>query len=333
VIKLLVCVANDRDACGYYRALSPFSLLAKQRKLAVQYCVGTAPNYAEIRAADILFFVRPTTPGQVAVIETAHQFGVPVIVDWDDDAFNVPSDNPTFDDFNKEQNVKAMAQALRLADVVTVTTDALAQALKPRTDGQVAVVKNAIDPSLFKLLDILPKKREQKIVMWRGSRTHDRDLRVHTDGILAAAKKYPDVMFVFIGFNPWWITEAVPNASWTPAIQPIWQYFGVGRTIGPDVMIVPLADNLFNRAKSEIGAVEGSLFGALSVSPAHWGISKGPFGYGTPDAFANALDAALWVSNDFRRREAKVQFETVRKNFDLAQENAVRAAIIDSLAK
>src|SRR5690606_26429444 len=104
------------------------------------------------------------------------------------------------------QNVSKMVQ---IADVVTVTTMELKKRFDPLNDN-VRIVPNALDDQV-----IAPKKLDKdmnsKLIMWRGSRSHDEDIMEYLDSMLQIADEFKDWKWIFLGQPYFRVQSAFPR--------------------------------------------------------------------------------------------------------------------------
>lgn len=179
-----------------------------------------------------------------------------VVVDMDDDFFSLHPSNAAYASVhpatNPLSNWNHLRRGLAVADVITVTTPALAQRLGPKC----VVIPNCVPAAMLELPNC---KRDEPIVGWSGSvRTHPGDLAV-TRG--AIARTVPIERFRVAG-----PAEGVGQQLGYPT-DPVgtgWQEFkDYFRMLARfyDIGIVPLADTQFNRAKSSLKSAEHSACG------------------------------------------------------------------------
>src|SRR5207244_6610452 len=100
---------------------------------------------------DIVFFERPSQPHFYSGLELIKDFGLKIWLDFDDDFFNVPMKpfNPSGSHFNEPDVQKVFIKFLRMADVVTVSTDAIKKSYD-RYSENVVVIPNAFNDYNYK---------------------------------------------------------------------------------------------------------------------------------------------------------------------------------------
>lgn len=254
-----VClVAADEGGCGYYRMRWPGETLVAQGHDVHVSDRGDA----DTRIAtdfDVIVIQRPLRSSMLAHIQQLQAAGVAVVVEIDDDFSAMQSNNIAYRDLHPklspDANWNILARAAAIADLVTVSTPALAQ--RYGQHGRVAVLPNYI-PERY--LDVpLPVESGPLRLGWTGSlKTHPGDLGV-MGGAVHQAMAVTNSMFVAIG------DQGVLRELDAPGIALPWadlltEYPSVVASL--DVGVVPLIDNAFNRAKSWLKGLE---FAALGV--------------------------------------------------------------------
>lgn len=217
--------------------------------------------------------------------------GVRCVYEIDDDLWQLPEWNAARAEFTPEILAR-MTEIIRACDAVTVSTDTLKERVEAETGAVAYVVPNAIP------LDLMPeaalRTRAGVRVGWFGSNTHKGDLAIIEPILKQLLAERPEVTVVFMGGTPsgLWPTGRVElHGGVAPAA-----YYKALRGLELDVLVAPLADNPFNRAKSAVKILEGSALGlavvASEVGP-YRGIEHGVTGLkvhgNDPDAWFGLL--------------------------------------------
>src|SRR3990167_899262 len=271
-MNVVVC-PSDQTGCGKYRMIWPAEALQAQgANVTVQkrprILVNQAIKPAEIQDvliqdADVIVFQRPASYQIAQMIPILHKKGIKVVIDMDDDLSTIHPINPSYSfyrpDINPHRNWELAQKACDMADMVTVTTPALAD--KYGKHGRVAVIPNCIPDSYLK---IESTKNNMVTVGWPGwVATHPEDLQV-THGAINEALVKQNARFMVIGDKRAFDKLGIKNRA--PHIF----HEGVEMDVYPetvsqlDIGIVPLADTPFNHAKSLLKALE---YAALGVAP------------------------------------------------------------------
>jgi hypothetical protein len=285
----------------------------------LQITFAELANWAVMKSCDAVFLQRPMTDSHVAILHLAKVNRKPVIVDYDDDLYAVPMSNPTFRIYNKPKAQNNVTTLIAKADIVTVSTQAIARKFEkilaglakaetrdPDWDlrpGKIHVLPNAYDTELLtKLEPGAPRKTPpRKVICWRGSGTHDADMWSVAEPFCKAFGKHLDWTVNLIG-QPFWMfvdrMDKIPGIKPTSnviveSLDPI-NYFEFLAQLQPALMIVPLEDIPFNHAKSNIAYLEGIHAGAVTLAP-DWEEWRRPgvINYKDPEDFGAKLDAFM----------------------------------------
>lgn len=291
-MKILVHAANANDACSFYRGVGPWSALAKSSPQEFQVSYISDPCWGDIRAADILFILRPTLASVVPIMQCARDWGTKIWVDWDDDPFCLHRDNPSYDLFQGQSVVETIRISLHYANLLTVSTNGLQRKFS-QFNPDVRVIPNSFDTDLLRFRN--PEfDTTNEYVLWRGTRTHDRDIDSVSEELLRVAGLNPKWKFVFVGSDPisYRVSEQMNNVVRIPMQDQIINYFKTIAALKPRIVIAPLADTEFNRSKSCIAALEGFFAGAACLRPLGWEEWTIP-GTTAYDAFEGGFHSAL----------------------------------------
>ena len=330
-VQVALLLPGPYDATSWYRGAGPWSELARAArqggKAGIELRHLSAVGWPDLLSADILYMQRPFKKEHRAVAELAKNCGAKVWVDYDDDLFQVPADNPFH--MAAQESLGEVKACLGMADVLTVSTDALRSSLceQVRDSTRVVVVPNAWNERVLPLVVHRAKPPSEPVnVFWRGSDTHTRDLAEVKDELLALVKMHPDWRWTFMGYRPWFL-DGVPNVMLLPKTD-VLSYMRMLPHRPQDVVIVPLHDCGFNRAKSCIAWMEATQMGAVAVAPdfREWN-KPGVVRYAQGDFF-EAVQAAAGQAKERSVEAARVY---IRQNLTLEAVNAQRVAILESL--
>lgn len=222
--------------------------------------LGTVPD------ADVVVLQRPLTDRLVDVVRFLKAEGIAVVVEVDDDFQTIHPRNVAWrtvhPSASPRRNYRHLAAACELADLVVVSTPALAD--RYGRHGRVRVIPNYV-PSHY--LGILPPERpvDDTVVRvgWSGAfDTHPTDLQV-TRGGVAQVLRDRSLPFYVVGDHDRRIATALGHGgrlAHTGGWLPLEKYPIAMAML--DVGIVPLDAITFNHAKSWLKGLE---FAALGV--------------------------------------------------------------------
>lgn len=239
---------HDGHACGYYRVLLPFREMEANG-------IDVAVNYGYSEACEDYRVIVGQRVGKQAALPIWRRMAArhKLVYETDDDVFTIDPSNTlaylTHDDETKD----ATEFAAQAADMVTVSTDHLAEVMS-QYNRNVVVLKNRIDGAL---LDLERPKRDGVTVGWAGGDSHVRDFQMVAPQLRRFLERNPTVDFHNVGTS--YLKPFKLPGRHSPWQQDIFDYY---RTVDFDIGIAPLADTVFNRSKSAIKAIE---YGALGI--------------------------------------------------------------------
>ena len=224
-------------------------------------------------------------------MEELKKIGKKIVVDFDDNMFSISPMSPHYNEFGVE-NVKyrmkdgrelmlwedgkninladnrkrmdSIKAACEQADMVTTTTDILADVYKPYSQ-KVAALPNCIDPALWGKLPLIP--HDEIRLFWGGGTSHYEDWCLLSDALPVVMKKHKNVKLVLMGAKFDGTLKQIPKDRvefhyWVPT--PAYPYYA--RILNADIGLIPLQDTEFNRCKSSLKWVEYSAMSVPSVT-------------------------------------------------------------------
>lgn len=277
-------------ACDLYRIVQPIRMLGKNTdcQTALINLWDSEDERAMKLDADVIIFPRIVDFTTVSIIKNFQKIGKKIVVEFDDNLFNVSPLSPHYVDHgvedahikmedgkvlpiwedgkninleNNKKKIEAFKKILAAADMVTVTTDILANVYR-KYSSNVVVLPNCVDTSIWQSLP-LKRRGDDVRLFWAGGSSHYEDWFILKDVIPAVMKKHPEVKLVLLGMK-WDATlEGIPEDRiefhpWTPT--PAYPYKTA--ILDVDIGLIPLADNDFNNCKSSIKWLE---WGALGI--------------------------------------------------------------------
>lgn len=272
---------SDEQGCGHYRQIFVANALMAQGADVVVESIGPTVEWDRkwvgdsppldfgvlgVRKpdADVVVLGRPGRRQWFEVIGHLQAQGVRVVVDVDDLFAQIPRANTAawhFDPaLSPDHNREWVARACEVADLVTVTTPALAAVYGKH--GRVRVLPNLV-PERY--LSIVGEHEDDPVVGWSGTvNTHPHDLEVTGGGIHRALMTVPGSKFGVVGTGEGVSERLGCRVSRVTGWVPFDDY--PDAVAGLDVGIVPLADLPFNRAKSALKMAEMAALGVPVVA-------------------------------------------------------------------
>lgn len=331
--RILMIVPAPNDPTSWYRAMGPFTHLNKQiHDLDLIFAVDTL-NDIDVLNSDIVFMQRPFLPQHLQAARVIKKMNRPLWLDYDDNLFAVPTDNPTYGMYGSQRGQSDLKEIMSLADVITVSTDHLRQKIL-EVNPMVITIPNALDEITLGFREHRHTLRE-KIIVWRGSASHERDLRSVADQIIDISndQKFEEWTWYFIGYNPWFITDKMPKKNVVIMPQKSFlEYFHVLNALNSAIHIVPLDKNEFNLSKSNIAWMEAMFAGGICIAPdmPEWK-RNGTCLYNDPSHFWSYLTSAMILGNEQIKIENQAGWEFVKSELSLLNVNNARAKIIENL--
>jgi hypothetical protein len=275
--------------------------------------------------------LRPFTESDVKVFNRAKLNRIPVWIDYDDNFMTLPAGNPARSNYHEsdEHIYACVSYMLKNADAVSVSTDYIATDFEKIRGRTVDLIPNAFDSEYFR-----PefKKPPSKLIVWRGSETHDADLYHFKDEIIRAATISPEWEWLFIGGNYPFFLDSIKNLRYMRKMDLV-TYFDYIQKLNHAIQIVPLMATPFNFGKSNIAAQESALSGAACLAPNwnEWNI-PGVVHYDSKNGFLDSLNGFIKLyenSPETFRKDDSLRF--CKEELALRQINLRRASIIKRL--
>lgn len=334
MIKILAHSPISFDGTSFYRAYGVFPNLSKKlkRNIDVTSFQG-GMTWAQAGDFDVLFLQRPMSEGIAKLAHYVKGLGVKIWVDFDDNLFDLPVESRAFFDFDDRVR-KIMSDILKIADVITVSTEEMKQAFKALGLESV-IVPNALNDDWHK--PATEHNAKSMSVVWRGSETHVADLIYFTDAIDDAFVKSHDIYHYF-GYAPWFLCHRHPHYAkdvigdvsariHLHKPEDIRVYHDNIKKVLPRLMHVPLVANSLNAAKSNIAWIEATYAGAVCIAPdwPEWRM-PGVLNYKTLEEYTQLL-----TSQEDRTENWKVSMDYISKNLTLSKVNEQRLDILEGL--
>lgn len=326
-IRLGLLIPDHQDPTSYYRGIGPLAMLQKQMP-ELQFLFPNPINWATLKLCDLIFMQRPALPDHFNALLMCKQAGIPVWVDFDDDNLSVPKDNPTYPLYSQMPIKDSIVKITRYADVVTVSTEKLRKKYSIYNKN-CFVIPNALDDFLLGLRNI-PTSPRQHFIMWRGTPTHTKNLKVVQEQVIELAQKYPDWKFGFYGHDPLDITERIRNHQvW--AATPIIQFFTDLVNIHATACYYSLADNDHAQSRSHVSWLEATFAGMAFIGPDIPEFQRpGILNYKTPEDFYRVTESVIKGEVDIEK-QVNESWAHIQERYMLSRINNMRAQILHQM--
>ena len=262
----ILAVPGDVMACGVYRIINP-SILLQQANVNITLapaCKFKVNNY------DVIYTQRITSEGSLKAMKTIKdRTGVKMIVDFDDLTWN--HEGQGLPDYNY-CNTKVDCEANRIAmetyandviDVATCTTEALKEALSKFIDPKrIKIVPNRlmVNEWLYETTKTIPA---DDVFLYAGSATHYApDGSSYGDFSNGWVKYLQNKKLITMSNTPPFLKTlkqfpAVPMSVYSKS------FYNTSRVC--KFIIAPLADNFFNKCKSDLKLLEAAAVGRVCL--------------------------------------------------------------------
>lgn len=252
----------DRSGCAYYRCQLPGEQL---RALGHDVHISQALRPSDLIGADVLVGqriseARPSHLWQ----QLARESKVSLVFELDDDFWSVdPANKSAYQYYATPGVLDQITENIRVADLVTVSTDALADVVS-QWNAHVEVLGNRIPASL---LDQPTAQSDPDTVTigYTPSPSHARDFGEVARPLKRTLQQHHGAAeFHCIGadFTPR-VASIKGRARHTGWIADLQEYY---RALDFDVGIAPLHRNRFNESKSHIKALEYAALGIPTIA-------------------------------------------------------------------
>lgn len=260
----------DRTGCGTIRMMQPLDALSDVSAFSIGYDekLNTKGFMPKVLVGQRVCKDGPTNLWQHLAGQTGQR--PKLVYELDDDLWNVDASNKSaFQWFINGYDYRSdsyhdvqgnLAANIRVADRVTVTTQALANIVGQWNDD-VRIVPNRIPEWV---LDWERPKRDKLTIGWMGSHTHGMDWEQAAQPVSKFMKQNPKVGFHLIGgkYGDWLKLpeDQLTSTGWIDGVENVW------RAIDFDIALAPLRPHVFNQSKSNLKALEAAALGIPVVA-------------------------------------------------------------------
>jgi len=330
----ICCITTPSSAAtDYYRTVTPLQWLSRELpdRLHVEAHEPDRLKWYHLAKSDVVVLCRPNGSHYLGIMAEAKKMKKKIWADYDDDLLNITDANPASKHFNKEKVKQTVIQAVAMADVVTTSTQELAQLYQALTRHRIHVIPNAYNHYERPFIEYRPQDKPVKM-FWRGSATHLYDLHTIKD-VVNSISKSKSCNLSILGLERWmlpFIDGDYKLSYW----KTLYAYLNDLEVDRPDWFLVPLVDDPFNRGKSNIAWIEATTAGAAVLAPAglsEW-IRPGIVNYRSPE---HLLELVGEISTGKRKKSKYVEQSRtwIDEYLRLDRVNQARVQVIDALMK
>jgi glycosyltransferase involved in cell wall biosynthesis len=222
--------------------------------------------YYLAKHADVIVFQRFLNQaglGIIKAIRECSQGTKKIGMEIDDYMFNVPTYNHAHSNYRPGSPLWTIGlNQMELSDFMVVSTNRLKEYYSKYNDN-IFVAENCIDLKWWGK-DVKVKPHDKIRIGWCGANAHLQDLNVIKNVIDRIIAKYPQVEFHL--YSPNRIFEDKPGLVNEIGFVSLDKYPKKLKSMGFDIGLAPLCDNMFNRSKSANRWLEYSMMGIPTVA-------------------------------------------------------------------
>lgn len=318
----------DYSGCGFWRMIWPEHLLNAHNKLVMHGSTVMIFDKNFYRHARAVRIQRQATEHQKMFVQhlkaLSKEFGFKLIYEIDDLVFHedIPEYNkfkPAFTDPSIRQNCQAI---MDMCDEITVTCDFMKNYYKQKTGhNNITVIPNY--PPKWWMGNFYDEKRisgnydkniKKPRILYAGSGAHfDVENRVgqnddfaHVNEVIA--KTVDKYQWVFLGAFPLPLSPLVRagKIEFHPWAQ-LYNYPEKIFNLNVNMMVAPLQNNTFNKAKSDLKYIEAACFGLPIACQDIDTYQNAPIRFKTADEMVDRIDETLAKKGKYMNECAKLR--------------------------
>src|SRR6516165_52258 len=227
--------------CGWYRVIVPLSELGRHG-WDVAYRAGVPPP--EAAGYRIITAQRLDKPKALPIwrrLRATHR----LIYETDDDIFSVPPERWVHATYPQHVMQEIVQHAAQCADLLTVSTEPLAEVYRKRGCREVRVLPNCLPRGVIGMRR--NRSRRKLVVGWGGGGSHEKDIRMIAGPLAGFLDQHPKAELHLIGSD---FSEVIGRKArfteWVPSDETLDYYRGIDFDIG----LAPLTGTAFDQSKS-----------------------------------------------------------------------------------
>lgn len=303
----------DFSGCGFWRMLWPEHVLNAYQKAIVHgstVMVTDEKYYTKVKCVRVQ---RQATPSQLKFFQflkdMGQKKGFSVVYEIDDVVFyeDIPEYNKFRGAFVDDKIKQATVEMMSMADEITVTCQFMKDYYQQHTGNKNITIIPNYPPQFWldnydeRQTEINFSKRKKKPrVLYAGSGAHfDVDNMVNQQDdfghvIKEVRRTVNKYQWVFVGAFPMGLKDLVRQGKieyypWTN----LYDYPKLIKRVKPNVMVAPLADNIFNKCKSDLKYIEGCAFGVPTICQDICTYENAMFKFSTGAEMVDQIDSVM----------------------------------------
>lgn len=248
------------SGCAYFRMELPLRELAKHGHevtfAAAGDYGGTVPSVTlkDLQGHDVIVAQRWNKHAGLSVWRQARTPYSRLVYDLDDDIFAITPENwAAYNLYSRADIRDATIHAAETADLVTVSTEPLAQVMR-EFSGNVTVLPNHVPGWV---LDLPRRQRDRPAIGWQGGASHGLDIGVTAEPARRFLERFPgwDLQLNGTDYRPTFRADPA-RMIYVPWIQVNRDQENYYRSIDFDIGLAPIVPTAFSRSKSRLKALE-----------------------------------------------------------------------------
>lgn len=257
MIRVLILDPTGLNPATWWRLYAPFNRIADDYagKVSVQYSNGHGLQHQHLGLYDVIIFYITLNEGITQIVQAAKSQGVKIILDCDDDVYNLDPSSPDWYDYIVQQN--HLTLNFQLADEIWFSTDYLKD-----TYHEIGPNRHKMPNGI--LPELLPEKPNigGRRVLWRGSHAQTINYFYGQDWY-RAEKDWPEE-WTWWGYVPPFADRDKRN-RFKSKVPPELYFRELQRT-DFNYLWKPLKPCPQNDAKTSISWIEATMAGAVCVT-------------------------------------------------------------------
>jgi len=239
--------ASGPTGCGWYRIIVPLAELGRHG-WDTAWRHGVPP--AEAAGYRIVTAQRLDKPKALPIwrrLALKHR----LVYETDDDIFSVPPERWVHATYPQQVMQEMVTRAAEYADLVTVSTEPLAEVYRKIGCREIRVLPNCLPRGVTGMTR--NRNRRRLVVGWAGGGSHEKDLRMIAEPVAGFLDAHPKAELHLMGsdFSDL-IGRKARFTEWSPVDETLNYYRGIDFDIG----LAPLTGTAFDQSKSNIKALE-----------------------------------------------------------------------------